>query len=257
MWGEMARLTAITPKVFVSNTSLITSSEVTSCAPNKPIAALFTTASIFPNRSIPFAIALEMLLRLRDVEGRDQQLIPVVERIVAITFQSRARKCAAVGSMGVRYPAFKQPSFALVLKGSCLLTVEGMPATTLETGDFVLFPAMPEFILRSDPEVRPRLMKPAPSEEQVEEVFHGDGSVEPSVSMLGGYFAFDRINASMLLNFLPKILRLRASDPAIDSVAVVVELIQREARERRAGRTLVLTRLIEVMLVEAFAIRSR
>ena len=79
MWGEMARLTAITPKVFVSNTSLITSSEVTSCAPNKPIAALFTTASIFPNRSIPFAIALEMLLRLRDVEGRDQQLIPVVE----------------------------------------------------------------------------------------------------------------------------------------------------------------------------------
>ena len=75
------------------------------------------------------------------------------------------------GRWGVRYPAFKQPSFALVLKGSCLLTVKGMPATTLETGDFVLFPAMPEFILRSDPEVRPRLMKPAPSEEQVEEVF--------------------------------------------------------------------------------------
>ena len=155
------------------------------------------------------------------------------------------------GRWGVRYPAFKPPSFALVLKGSCLLTVKGMPATTLETGDFVLFPAMPEFILRSDPEVLPRLMKPAPSEEQVEEVFHGDGSAEPSVSLLGGYFAFDRINASMLLNFLPKMLRLRASDPAIDSVAVVVELIQREARERRAGRTLVLTRLIEVMLVEA------
>ena len=75
------------------------------------------------------------------------------------------------GRWGVRYPAFKQPSFALVLKGSCLLTVKGMPATTLETGDFVLFPAMPEFILRSDPEVLPRLMKPAPSEEQVEEVF--------------------------------------------------------------------------------------
>jgi hypothetical protein len=52
MWGEMARLTTITPKVFVSNTSLITSSEVTSCAPNKPIPALFTTASIFPNRKL-------------------------------------------------------------------------------------------------------------------------------------------------------------------------------------------------------------
>jgi AraC-like DNA-binding protein len=155
------------------------------------------------------------------------------------------------GRWGVRYPAFNQPSFALMLKGSCLLTVDGMPATTLETGDFVLFPAMPGFTLRSDPEARPLLMKPTPSEQQVEEIFHGDASAEPSVSMLGGYFVFDPINASMLLNFLPKMLRLHATDPAIDSVAVVVELIQREARDRRAGRALVLTRLIEVMLVEA------
>ena len=151
----------------------------------------------------------------------------------------------------MRYPAFKQPSFALILKGSCLLTVDGMRATTLETGDFVLFPAMPGFTLRSDPEALPLLMRPAPSEEKVEEIFHGDATAEPSLSMLGGYFAFDPINASMLLNFLPKMLRLRATDPAIDSVAVVVELIQREARDRRAGRALVLTRLIEVMLVEA------
>src|SRR6185503_15695668 len=35
------------------------------------------------------------------------------------------------------------------------------------------------------------------------------------------------------------------------SVAAVVELIQREAREERAGQAFVLTRLIEVMLVEA------
>jgi Cupin len=102
-----------------------------------------------------------------------------------------------------------------------------MPATILETGDLVLFPAMPGFTLRSDPKAPPLLMKPAPSEEQVEEIFHGDATAEPSVSLLGGYFAFDPI---MLLSFLPKMLRLRATDPAIDSVAVVVERIQREAR---------------------------
>lgn len=59
-------------------------------------------------------------------------------------------------------------------------------------------------------------------------------------AMLGGYFAFDPINASMLLNFLPKMIRLHPTDAATDSVAVLVELIQREARERRAGRALVL-----------------
>jgi AraC-like DNA-binding protein len=155
------------------------------------------------------------------------------------------------GRWGVRYPAFEQPSFALILEGSCLLTVDRMPATTLETGDFVLFPAMPGFTLRSDPEAVALLMKPTPSEEQVEEIFHGDPSAEPSVSMLGGYFTFDPINASMLLNYLPQMLRLRATDRASDSVAVVVELLQREACERRVGRTLVLTRLVEVMLVEA------
>jgi hypothetical protein len=44
----------------------------------------------------PLRNSIGNALQLRDVEGRDQQLIAVGERIVAITFQSRARKCAAV-----------------------------------------------------------------------------------------------------------------------------------------------------------------
>lgn len=157
----------------------------------------------------------------------------------------------AAGRWGVRYPAFEHPSFALVLKGSCWLAVEGKPATILEAGDFVLFPAMPAFTLASDATVKPRPMKPAPSDPQVEEVFHGDDRAEPSLSMLGGYFAFDPINASVLLDFLPGMLRIRATDPAITGVAALVELIQREARGNRAARALVLARLLEVMLVEA------
>lgn len=155
------------------------------------------------------------------------------------------------GRWSVRYPAFEQPSFALVLKGPCWLAVDGISVTVLETGDFVLFPAMPGFTMTSDLDVKPSSMNLAPSEQQVEEVFHGDATAEPSVSMLGGYFAFDPINASMLLDFLPKMLRIRATDPAITSVAAIVGLVQGEAHENRAGRALVLTRLIEIMLVEA------
>ncbi|OAM88774.1 AraC family transcriptional regulator [Termitidicoccus mucosus] len=155
------------------------------------------------------------------------------------------------GRWGVCYPALGQPSFALVLKGPCWLAVDGIPATMLDAGDFVLFPAMPGFTMASDPKVKPSAMKLAPSERQAEEVFHGDATKEPSVSMLGGYFSFDPINASMLLDSLPRMLRIRAADPSIGSVAAIVELIRREARENRAGRALVLARLIEVMLVEA------
>lgn len=155
------------------------------------------------------------------------------------------------GRWGVRYAAFKQPSFALVLKGQCWLAVDGVPATILDTGDFILLPATPGFTLASDPEITPRPVEPVPPEPHVDEVVHGDATMEPSVSLLGGWFAFDAINASLLVDLLPRMLHIRATDPAINQVAPIVELIQRETREKRAGQALVLTRLIEIVLVEA------
>jgi len=155
------------------------------------------------------------------------------------------------GRWGVRYGEFGHPSFALVLKGSCWLAAEGMPATVLASGDFVLFPATPAFTLASDRKVRARLRDPVPSGKRVEEVFHGDAKTEPSTSLLGGYFTFDSLNAPMLLDLLPKMLHIRFTEPAIGGVAPIVELIKREAMEKRAGQSLVLTRLVEILLVEA------
>jgi AraC-like DNA-binding protein len=155
------------------------------------------------------------------------------------------------GRWGVRYSAFGHPAFALVLKGPCWLAPDGVPAMTLETGDFVLFPTTPAFTLASDAKAKPKALEPVPSGQSVDEVFHGDASAAPSVSLLGGYFAFDPVNAPLLRELLPGMLLIRASDPAIDSVAPVVELIKREALKQRAGHTLVLARLVEVLLVEA------
>lgn len=155
------------------------------------------------------------------------------------------------GRWGVRYAAFQQPSFALVLQGPFWLAADGPRATTLETGDFVLFSATPAFTLASDPKAKTRAAKPTPSETQLEEVVHGDATAGPSVSLLGGYFAFDPINAPLLLDFLPRMLHVRAAEPAIRRVAPVVELLRQEAAEKRPGQPLVFTRLIEVLLVEA------
>lgn len=153
------------------------------------------------------------------------------------------------GRWGVRYPAFGQPSFAVVLKGTCWLAADGVPTTILAPGDFVLFPATPGFTLASDPEVTPTpIHLPV---QHVAEVVHGDASTEPSVSLLAGVFAFDPLNASLLVDLLPDMLHVRATDPAIDGVAAIVELIRRETQDERPGQELVLTRLAEILLVEA------
>ncbi|HEY0685220.1 MAG TPA: AraC family transcriptional regulator [Steroidobacter sp.] len=157
----------------------------------------------------------------------------------------------AGGRWGVRYPAYGHPSFALVLNGSCWLAAEGMPAFTLHSGDFILFSAMPGFTLAGDLEVEPKQMVIPRPEDHANEVVHGDPTMEPSVTLIGGGFAFDPINASVLVDLLPKMLHIRATDPAIDGIAPIVGLIKRETSEKRAGQALVLTRLIEIIFVEA------
>jgi AraC-like DNA-binding protein len=154
------------------------------------------------------------------------------------------------GRWGVRYPAYGQPSFALVLDGSCWLACEGTPATSLQSGDFILFSVTPGFTLASDLNVKPRPMSIPRPEDHVGEVVHGDPKSDVSATLIGGGFAFDPINASMLVHLLPKMLHIRATDPAIDGVAPIFEMIKRETSVTRPGQSLVLTRLMEIVLVE-------
>ena len=57
--------------------------------------------------------------------------------------------------------------------------------------------------MASDPKVTPKAIDPVAFEQHVDEVVHGDPTREPTVSLLGGYFSFDSINASMLIDLLP------------------------------------------------------
>jgi AraC-like DNA-binding protein len=155
------------------------------------------------------------------------------------------------GRWGVRYTKFGHPGYALVLQGTCWLAPDGLSPTTLEPGDFVFFPATPAFTLASDSKVKPKPTPPVPSGNLLDEIVHGDPAKEPEATLLGGYFTFDPINAPLLINLLPGMLQIRASDPGIGGVAPVVELIKREVTGRRAGQALVLSRLVEVLLVEA------
>ncbi|MFC5607616.1 AraC family transcriptional regulator [Variovorax soli] len=155
---------------------------------------------------------------------------------------------SGAGRWGVRYSAFGHPSFCAVLEGGCLLSVDGHAPIALEAGDFVLMPATPGFAMTGfEPPAMLRKMDPHASASQQAELRHGRQSGPPDVRLLGGYFVFESPDAPLLVSLLPQLVHVRGQV----RLAALVQLVGDEAREQRAGRELVLTRLAEVLLIEA------
>jgi AraC-like DNA-binding protein len=158
-----------------------------------------------------------------------------------------SKRISGAGDWGVRYSDSGQPSFCVVLEGSCRLTLDGERPRTLETGDFVLLPATPGFILSGFGKVMPTRVDPKLMAVPNGEVRHGTRGGRPDVRMLGGYFVFDSPDAELLVSLLPSILHVRGQP----RLSALVELVADESMQQRSGRELVLTRLMEVLLIEA------
>jgi AraC-like DNA-binding protein len=83
------------------------------------------------------------------------------------------------------------------------------------------------------------------------EVRYGDPKVEADFEQLGGYFQLDPVNQGMLARLLPTLVHIRSSDPAADSIKRTIDLIVEEATANHPGRSLVVDRLIEILLVKS------
>lgn len=158
-----------------------------------------------------------------------------------------AKGISGAGRWGVRYSAFDQPSFCTVLAGRCRLAVDGQDVVTLEAGDFLLLPATPGFTLSGFEPVIPERIDPKVTPAPAEEVRHGDPEGEPDVRLLGGYFVFDSPDAGLLVSMLPTLVLVRG----VERLATLVRLVAEETADRRPGRDLVLSRLVEILLIEA------
>ena len=158
-----------------------------------------------------------------------------------------SRRISGAGRWGVRYSAFGEPSFCAVLEGSCRLTVDGHRPLTLEAGDFVLLAATPGFTMSSLEPGRLERFDPRVTSRVLGEVRHGRRGGRPDVRLLGGWFAFGSTDTALLVSLLPSLVHVRG----VERLATLVRLVGEEASERRAGRELVLTKLVEVLLIEA------
>ncbi|WP_285030412.1 AraC family transcriptional regulator [Mycolicibacterium sp. lyk4-40-TYG-92] len=168
--------------------------------------------------------------------------------IVAL-LQSRAVRSKIVaggGQWSVRKPRYTDPSFCVMLEGTCWFLPEEGDAIELRDGDFLLLPETPSFVLASDPTLPPT---DAPIDVEGDAAY---GDSAPTMRMLGGYFQFDRANAELVARLLPSAILIRRGEPGASRLGRIVELIAEEAGEYNRCRDLILERLVEVLLIEAW-----
>jgi AraC-like DNA-binding protein len=118
---------------------------------------------------------------------------------------------------------------------------------TLQAGDFVLVPAMRELVNESTP--------PPPDGVTIQPVevspgrFHvGEQDSPVALRMQIGHCSFASPDEENLISLLPQMVIARG-EPRL---TVLLRLIHEETRAQRSARDLVLQRLLEVMLIEAF-----
>ncbi|MDH6222029.1 AraC family transcriptional regulator [Streptomyces pseudovenezuelae] len=163
------------------------------------------------------------------------------------------KKIEGTGRWALRFEANPDINFGVVTTGHCWLQCEGGPVG-LTKGDFLLLSGPPAFTFSSDID-----------EDTRGDVVDGERTLAgtqdnhlrlgseggPAVQLLAGHFAIEPENADLLLDLLPTVVHLRAGTDGAGRIASLLELIGDEAGADRPGASLVLTRLVEVMLVEA------
>lgn len=143
--------------------------------------------------------------------------------------------------------------FHIVTNGECWLEVPGVEPCRLHTGSFALVPHGRGHRLSSEPGTPAVGLFDAPTErvsERYEVLRHGGGG-QPA-TLICGAVRFDHPAATDLVRMLPPMITVDAwRDPEVDWLQATLRLMAAEARELRAGGETVITRLADILVIQA------
>ncbi len=151
------------------------------------------------------------------------------------------------GNWAVRYSEYGSPSFCIMLDGSCLLSVDGHEPVDIAAGDFILLPATPAFTISSHAPAPPVFLDPDKVANERRELRYGERDGAPDMRSLGGAFLFDCHDSAILVSLLPSVVHVRDSA----RLRLLVDMVGEESSEPKPGSEFVLSRLAELLLVEA------
>lgn len=144
-------------------------------------------------------------------------------------------------------------SFHVVMSGRCALEVDGAAASMLQPGDLALVPHGRGHRLTSDPGGVARSIEHL-SHEHVSDCYailrHGGGGA--ATTLVCGAVRFEHPAARHLVSLLPRLIHVESSrSPQMEWMHSTLRLMAAEAMELRPGGETVITRLADILVIQA------
>ncbi len=140
----------------------------------------------------------------------------------------------------------------IVNSGKAYLDIAGQPTLEVAQGGLVVVPHGTPHQLRSAPETPATLLTDIPVRlvtDRYERMDFGGGGAPTSVSYCG--VRFDKLGARRLLQVLPLVIHICALDTSDGWLGDTARFIAREADAMRPGSEAIITRLADIVVVQA------
>ncbi|MGA8290459.1 MAG: AraC family transcriptional regulator [Acidobacteriaceae bacterium] len=141
--------------------------------------------------------------------------------------------------------------FAMVSRGNCWLSVEGIPEPIpLTGGDCFLLARGTSIVLRDSPRTRPRWSFREIGARAKSNVAHYGGGGAPTTIVCGS-LSFDRASLKPITQLLPSFILMKADQARTLALQNTMQALASEMAEQAPGSEVVGTRLAEVLFIHA------
>ncbi len=140
--------------------------------------------------------------------------------------------------------------FAMISRGNCWLSVEGIPEPIpLTGGDCFLLARGTSIVLRDSPRTRPRWSFHEIAAKAYSNVVHHGGGGAPT-SIVCGSMSFDRASLKPITQLLPSFILMKADQARTHALHITMQALASEMAEDAPGSEVVATRLAEVLFIQ-------